>query len=262
MRRVRANQPLRSSAVLTLIGAATASAPSARAARMPSASPRSTRPVSSASSGRSPSPSVDSSASSRCSATHVPICRATPGSSGLGVDRHEGLALPERHHLGAEPRQRRGEEVPPRGAVPVDAQGETAQRAFSEEADVSIDVGLSDLDRLAARVRQRDRRRNGGRDPRFVGLGDLAVGPVELEPVAVERNVAAGHHHRRNPAPRRRQRERRRGHDPGVEHRKALGGDRRGAGAGDPRRARPPVATEENRRRPRSGRARGDARTP
>ena len=106
-------------------------------------------PVSSAISGRSPSPSVETSASSRCSATHAPIRRATPAIDGLGVDRHEGrrsarAAPPRRRAAPAPPRGGRG----PRRCAGRRRRGETAQRARSEEVDVALDVGLSDLDRL------------------------------------------------------------------------------------------------------------------
>ena len=94
-------------AVLALSGVATASAPSARAVRAPTTSPRSTVPVSSAMSGRSPSPSVETSASSRCSATQRRIRSASVGGDGLGVDRHEASVRPSADHRRPEPARAR-----------------------------------------------------------------------------------------------------------------------------------------------------------
>lgn len=78
--RVRATRPIqpeRSSAELDEIGVATASAPRRRAASRPTRSPRRKAPVSSAISGRSPSPSVETSASRPCSATQKRACASS-----------------------------------------------------------------------------------------------------------------------------------------------------------------------------------------
>ena len=58
--------PQRSTAVLLLTGVTTVRAPTKRAHSMPTRSPRSQVPLSSAMSGRSASPSVETMASSRC----------------------------------------------------------------------------------------------------------------------------------------------------------------------------------------------------
>src|SRR3546814_10808704 len=83
----------------------------------------------------------------------------------------------------------------------VQADAPALQEAGREEVEVPPDIGLDGVGygwRQGGRFNGRHRL-SGSQDGLFVQLVDLAVGSIELQPVAIKGNVAAGHHHRRNP---------------------------------------------------------------
>ena len=126
---------------------------------------------------------------------------------------------PSAHDLGAERRRGVGDQVAAGGAVLVDADPAAGEAAGAEEVDAAREVARGHAGRrprparkgfAAARVQRRD-------DAGLVGLGDLAVGAVELQAVAVEGDVAAGDHDRGRAAPRRLERQRRGRHHAAVD---------------------------------------------
>ena len=151
----------------------------------------------------------------------------------LGVDRDEDLRPAEAHGLGAERRQGLMQQIPRDRAVLPDADAQPRQRARSKAGHVALrpgrpravvtgDLGCCAVRSVRPSVRHWPAER--GDDRGLVGLADLARGHVELQPVAVGGDVAAGHHHRGQPAAHRRERQRRRRHLPHSQHRHAGGG--------------------------------------
>src|SRR3546814_3068576 len=83
----------------------------------------------------------------------------------------------------------------------VQADAPAWQEAGREEVEVPPDIGLDGVGygwRQGGRFNGRHRL-SGSQDGLLVQLVDLAVGSIELQPVAIKGNVAAGPHHPRNP---------------------------------------------------------------
>ena len=204
-------------------------------------------PVSSAISGRSPSPSVETIASSRCSRDP-----AADGAASLGASPRCRPARTRRSARARTPRRRAAREashdqIAATGAVLVDPDPEALRAARRRGRRVARDVALADagprLRRAAGRRRQR--RPSAATIPGLVGLGDLSGRAVELEAVAIGRDVAAGDHDRRSAAAQPPQRQRRGRQHAAIDRRRA-GGPTAARQAAAIRAARPQVPADQH----------------
>ncbi len=170
---------------------------------------------------------------------------------GLGVDRHERLGPADRHGVGAERRQHVDEHVAGDRALLVDRDREAGQDVRSEDVEVAAAVARDRVRLRLGRDGRGEGRRignvaEGAQDGGLVGLGDLAVGAVELQAVAIVRDMAAGDHDGEAAAPCRLEREGRRRQRAAIDRGQAGRGRRGGDRGGDSRAAGAQVAPDHD----------------
>ena len=120
----------------------------------------------------------------------------------LRIDRDELLGAAERKYGGAVVFEDRHQHVPGDGAVLVDANSFALERIRRKDAEVAIDeqpgrlrfmvLARAGLDAIGFRIACQL-----GSEARYrllIRLVDLPVGPIELDPVAIGRDMRAGHH--------------------------------------------------------------------
>ena len=155
----------------------------------------------------------------------------------LGVDGHEPVRPADRLGLGAEAGEEVGEEVPGDAALLVDRDAQAREAIRREGVAVAAAVagdgvglrrGRRGRGHLATGADIPQRREDRG----LVRFGDLAVRPVELQAVAVLRDMASRDHDGVGPAPHRLQGERRGRQGPAIDRREPG----RGGGGGHRRR--------------------------
>ena len=174
----------------------------------------------------------------------------------LGIDRDEKLRAAQPQHVGPEPREDFDQDLPGDAGVLVDRDLPSAQGTGGEKIQVAGDVGGAGLLRKRRQLGRGAQRARGvehighpGRlrpDPRLVLLEDLTRRPVELDAVAVVRDVAAGDHDAGQPLAHRPARHGRSRDEPAVYRHEAAVADREGTGAHDPRRRGTQVACERH----------------
>ncbi len=119
--------------------------------------------------------------------------------NGLRIDRNERLRPAERHGGGAIIFKHAHQQIPGNGAVLVDADLQPGERAVRQKGDVPGKEQRLGLGHHRCGIRRflrkaRFRFACAFQDRRLVVLADLAIGPVELDAIAVGRDVRAGDH--------------------------------------------------------------------
>ena len=148
----------------------------------------------------------------------------------LRVDRHEGVRPSDGYGLGAEGREQIAQQVAGDGTLLVDRDPQAGEGVGREGIPVPLPIPLDRVPLRGGRggSGRRIGRRDvpeGRQDGALVGLGDLALGPVEFQAVAVGGNVRPGDHHRGALALHRLKGQRRRGHGAEIQFLQAFLGN-------------------------------------
>ena len=186
-----------------MTGVTIQSAPNCRAVIAPTRSPRTKVPSASAISGRSASPSVETMASNFCSAAQSLRASTSSGrrasvSTGMKLDaRPSGIAsAPSASRICDQqcPAQQNCADRPRRGGLPdnaAESNPDSALHRFQPGPDVVAVLSMRAKEKRPASISAWNFRISCSSC--FV---DFAIGAIEFQPVAVIRNMAAGHHDR------------------------------------------------------------------